>query len=275
MDTNMILVYCLCDDLLKWQHHRDDDPQCVLSDAEIMTIAIVAAMYFSGNQAMTRLLLYEQGYIKESISRSRLCRRLKRVQHQFVTLFRLLGDSAKERNEDNLYIIDSLPVVVCDNYRIRRCRLYRDEAYRGYQASKKRYFHGLKIHLVVTKDGLPVEFFLSPGAFSDTSALDQFDFDLPPHSWIVGDKAYNVYHIEDAMADCDRLLLPIRKANSKRPREPWMTSLLAHYRKRVETAGSQIERLLPKHIHAVTADGFELKTILFVLASSIFSMSHL
>ena len=274
MDTNIVLVYCLCDDLLKWQHHRDD-PQCVLSDAEIMTIAIVAAMYFSGNQAMARLLLYEQGYIKESISRSRLCRRLKRVQHQFVMLFRLLGDSAKERNEDNIYIIDSLPVIVCDNYRIRCCKLYRDEAYRGYQASKKRYFYGLKIHLVVTKDGIPVEFFLSPGAFSDTSALDQFDFDLPPHSWIVGDKAYNVYHIEDAMADCDRLLLPIRKANSKRPREPWMTFLLAHYRKRVETAGSQIERLLPKHIHAVTADGFELKTILFVLASSIFSIFHL
>ena len=40
-----------------------------------------------------------------------------------------------------------------------------------------------------------------------------------------------------------------------------MTYLLAHYRKQVETAGSQIERLLPKHIHAVTADGFELKTI--------------
>ena len=51
-----------------------------------------------------------------------------------------------------------------------------------------------------------------------------------------------------------------------------MTFLLARYRKRVETAGSQIERLLPKHIHAVTADGFELKTILFVLASSIFAM---
>ncbi len=99
MDTNIILVYCLCDDLLKWQHHRDD-PQCVLSDAEIMTIAIVAAMYFSGNQAMARLLLYEQGYIKESISRSRLCRRrlcrrLKRVQHPFVTLFRCWATAPK------------------------------------------------------------------------------------------------------------------------------------------------------------------------------------
>lgn len=73
-----------------------------------MTIAIVAVMYFSGNQAMARLLLYEQGYIKENISRSRFCRRLKRVQHQFVMLFRLLGDGAKEHNEDNIYIIDSL-----------------------------------------------------------------------------------------------------------------------------------------------------------------------
>ena len=48
-----------------------------------------------------------------------------------------------------------------------------------------------------------------------------------------------------------------------------MNYLLATYRKRVETAGSQIERLLPKHIHAVTPEGFEFKTILFVLASTI------
>jgi hypothetical protein len=59
MDTCIVLIYCLCDDLLKWQHHRDD-PQCVLSDAEIMTIAIVAARYFGGNQALSREFLVEQ-----------------------------------------------------------------------------------------------------------------------------------------------------------------------------------------------------------------------
>ena len=92
-------------------------------------------------------------------------------------------------------------------------------------------FHnGFKIHLVVTKNRRPVEFFLSLGAFSDISALDQVDFDLPPHSWIVGDKAYTVYHTEDIKADCDLLLLPIRKANSKRLRGLWMTSLPARYR---------------------------------------------
>jgi len=50
---------------------------------------------------------------------------------------------------------------------------------------------------------------------------------------------------------------------------PWLQFFLRHYRNQVETAGSLIERLLPKSIHAVTAKGFELKVILFVLASSI------
>jgi hypothetical protein len=41
-----------------------------------------------------------------------------------------------------------------------------------------------------------------------------------------------------------------------------------HYRKIIETAGSLIEHLLPKHIHATNSTGFELKLILFVLALS-------
>jgi hypothetical protein len=42
-----------------------------------------------------------------------------------------------------------------------------------------------------------------------------------------------------------------------------------YHRKMVETAGSLIEQLLPKSIHAVTAQGFELKVALFVIASSL------
>jgi hypothetical protein len=48
--------------------------------------------------------------------------------------------------------------------------------------------------------------------------------------------------------------------------------LLATSRKPAETAGSQVERLLPQYIHTVTANGFKLKTMLFVLASSLFAM---
>ena len=36
MDTQIILIYCLCDDLLKAMHHHEDE-QCRMSDAEVMT----------------------------------------------------------------------------------------------------------------------------------------------------------------------------------------------------------------------------------------------
>ncbi len=160
-------------------------------------------------------------------------------------------------------------MAVCDNIRIRRNKIYGTEAYHGYQASKKRYFYGVKIHLLVTKDHQPVEFFLTPGSFSDTSALEQFDFDLPAGAWIFADRAYSFYLVEDLLAEAEMHLIPQRKKNSKRPLPPWLRGLLAHYRNQVETAGSLIERLLPKSIHAITAKGFELKVMLFTLAASI------
>ena len=45
---------------------------------------------------------------------------------------------------------------------------------------------------------------------------------------------------------------------------------MQHYhRKRLETVGSLIEQRLPKVIHAVTSQGFELKVALFVVAYSL------
>jgi hypothetical protein len=82
-------------------------------------------------------------------------------------------------------------VDVCDNYRILLAKLYQHEKYRGHIASKKRYFYGRKVHLMVTKDGQPVECFLTPGSYSDVRALKSFQFDVPEGSWIYADRAYH------------------------------------------------------------------------------------
>jgi hypothetical protein len=95
-------------------------------------------------------------------------------------------------------------------------------------------------------------------------------FDVPPSSSIYADKAYNDYELEDLMKEsCNIELSPIRKKNSKRVTPPYRVFVQHYHRKRIETAGSLIERVLPKTIHAVTARGFELKVFLFVLAYSI------
>lgn len=243
--------------------------QCQLSDAEVMTAGIVAALFFGGKHKLACTFLQEQGYMPQMISKSQFSRRLHRLDYLFIALFRTLGEAFKELNEESVYIIDSAPIAVCDNIRIKRNKLYGDEAYRGYQASKRRYFYGVKIHLLVTKEHQPVEFFLSPGELSDTAALTQFDFDLPAGSQIFADKAYTYYLVEDLLDEAEIQLAPDRKKNSKRPMPAWLRFFLRQHRNQVETAGSLIERLLPKSIHAVTAKGFELKVILFVLASSI------
>lgn len=268
MDIEIIIIYCLSDDYLKEINHQEDS-QCQMSDAEIMTTTIVASRDFGGNFAKAQRFLSHPSYFGALLSRSRFSRRLNRLKPHFLTLIAILSTMWKELNDEQIYIVDSFPIPVCDNYRISRCRIYQDEQFRGYQASKKRYFYGLKIHMVVTVYGQPVEFFLTPGGFNDTSELPWFDFDLPEGAIILGDKAYNLYWLEDVLLDLGIELTPIRKKNSKRPHEPWQHGLNALHRKRIETTGSLLEQMLPKHIHATSASSFEVKVVLFVFVVSL------
>jgi len=47
MDTQIIVVFCLCADMLTSLGHYEDR-QCRMSDAEVMTTAIIAMLYFRG-----------------------------------------------------------------------------------------------------------------------------------------------------------------------------------------------------------------------------------
>ena len=137
MDTQIIVVFCLCADMLKSLHHYEDK-QCQMSDAEVMTTAIVAILYFKGNFALASRYLYEQRYIPNMLSASRFNRRLHRIADLFLTLFLRLGETWKKLNEKSVYVIDSYPIAVCDNYRIQRSKIYHSEDFRGYIASKKK-----------------------------------------------------------------------------------------------------------------------------------------
>ena len=199
METEIITIYEICDEFLRAMHHRENK-QTEMSDAEVMTTALLAVLKYGGNYAEARRQLADPRYIPNMLSKSRFSRRLNRIGHLFVSLFAVLAESWKSLNADQVYAIDTFPIPVCDNIRIKRARIYQDERYRGYTASKRRYFYGLKIYILVTQTGQPVEFFFSPGADGDVAHLDQFDFDLPPGSTVYADKAFNHYLIEDCLA---------------------------------------------------------------------------
>jgi len=122
-----------------------------------MTVPLVAALFYAGNHALTRRFLHQHGYTKNTPSASRFCRRLSGLpQGAWQMVFGLLSQVFVEQNREGIYAIDWYPFLVRQNVRINRCHLFpvsKHEALRDYQASKKRYFYGFKVHLVVTKTG--------------------------------------------------------------------------------------------------------------------------
>ncbi|MEM4235110.1 MAG: hypothetical protein QXU75_08185 [Candidatus Methanomethylicaceae archaeon] len=69
MDEQIIPIFRLCDDMLKALHHRED-PQCQMSDVEVMTTAIVAALHSRGNFKAARQWMHALGFIPRMLSKS-------------------------------------------------------------------------------------------------------------------------------------------------------------------------------------------------------------
>jgi hypothetical protein len=151
--------------------------------------------------------------------------------------------------------VDSFPLPVCDNYRIGRCRLYQALAFRGYVASKKHYFYGLRVHVIVTASGQPVDVVLASAAEADVTVLRRFHFDLPEGAIpLYADKAYTQYGSADVLKEDTALtLIALRKKNSTRPLDGCLRFVSEHVRKRIETTFSQITDQFAKRIYAVTA----------------------
>ena len=115
-----------------------------------------------------------------------------------------------------------------------------------------------------------VDFFVAAGSFTDITAFQSMDLDLPEGSELYGDKGYVDYELEDLYAECEGIELRIpRKSNSLRPDPAWDVFLKRHFRKPIETVFSEITNLFGRTIHAVTAQGFLLKVFLFLFAFTI------
>ncbi|MDT4896408.1 MAG: hypothetical protein QOH25_1485 [Acidobacteriota bacterium] len=266
MYDRTIAIYCFVDDLLKAMQHREDQ-RCEVSDAEVVTTALCAMLWFGGNFERSRCFLHSSGMMPRMLSRSRLSRRLTRLNELVEIIFHQLGLTLKELNTESRYALDSFPVAVCDNIRIPRCRLTKEANYRGYVASKRRYFYGVRVQVMVTVDGLPVEFCILPGSLSDVAAVAHLPFALPAGAEVAADAAYTFYEWEDELAEREQISLLVgRKRNSKRRDVPSLHDYKQWLRRRIETVFGEITKLFPKKIHATTLSGFILKISLFLFA---------
>lgn len=274
LNDNTIAIYVILDDILQSIDHQEDQQRQV-NDALVLTTALIAGWYFAGNWN-TALHYMRAHHCPYMLSTSRFNRRLHNIALLAEYCFRLLGWVFKATNVRQRYILDTFPVKVCHNIRIARCHLLQGEDYRGKNISKREYFYGYKVALLIDEKGFPVELAFIPGSYSDHSALARLDFDLPQGSIVWQDSGFTDYQWEDFYTAQEGVEFATqRKKNSKRGDSFVDAVAKKQNRKSIETRISELTARFAKKIHAVTIEGFQFKVFLTVMAYSLIKYINL
>jgi hypothetical protein len=262
----VIAIYCIIDDILKSAFHKSDK-RAKLSDSEILTLCMVAMLQYNGTYLYALNYLYNHGFIRSKICKSRLYRRIETLSLLAEELFAVIGSFFTDVAAQKEFILDSTPIEVCDNIRISRSKLLAGEEFRGYKASFRRYFYGLKLQLLTTRQGIPVNYAITEASLHDSLAMREMKYDISAESVVYADAAYTDQDFEQQIKDNDCIdWLAQKKKNAKDKRDKQTEMKIKRARKRIETTFSQLKDLFKRKIHAVTIEGFLTKIKYFVFA---------
>jgi len=146
---------------------------------------------------------------------------------------------SRRGSQTGISFIDSTPLAVCHNKRIRRHRTFAHLARRG--KSTMGWFYGFKLHLVVNDQGQILAFCLTPGNVDDREPVPTLARDL----WgkLVGDKGYISQDLFERLFEQDLNLITTARKNMKNRLMPVMDRVLARKRSLIETINDQLKNI--------------------------------
>jgi hypothetical protein len=266
LQENVIAIYCIVDDMLKAVEHNFDK-RSKLDDSEVLTIGIVSSLYFGGVWDDSLKFFKSFGIFSTTLSKSRFCRRLHKLEPLLDELITSIGMVFTEILSDKTFLEDSTPITVCDNMRISRSRMLGCEEFRGYNASFRRYFYGLKLQMITNGAGIPIAYALTEGSLHDGLGKLEIEYNLSPESELFADAAYSDLEFESEMMEIKGIKWSAdRKSNQKNQHSQEVKARIMKARKRIETVFSEFKSMFKRYLHAVTIEGFMLKIKFFICA---------
>jgi len=192
MREQTVAMYCVLDDLIRFTRPAGTQFPASgrrLTDAQVLTTALVATRFFGGNLLVAKHYM-EQHWGQNRLPKSGFTRRLHMLADTLLALFATLGDLVKQWHGEARYVLDSFQAAVCHNTRIPRCKILAGKAYHGRCAGKRSWFYGLKVQVVATSDGIPVEFHIHAGAEAEQTGRQGLPLALPAGSVLYTDAGY-------------------------------------------------------------------------------------
>lgn len=148
-------------------------------------------------------------------------------------LLNLLGSSTLAN------FIDSTKVVVRDNHRIRRNKVFKGIAARG--KSSMGWFYGFKLHLVVNERGEITSFMLTPGNVADNNPKLGAKLCQKLRGKLCGDRGYISKDLFEQLWSQGIHLITGIKKNMKNKLLPLWDKLMLRKRNLIETINDQLK----------------------------------
>jgi hypothetical protein len=247
-DDFCLWMYVVIDDL--WHQlaplfgRPGPSPEC--SDSELITMAIVGAC--RGWDVETEMVSYwheRRDLFPHVPERSRFNRRRRNLMHAINTI-RAVVVQVLDVAQDRSCTIDSLPIPAVQFHLVPGAS--REWAAHGASfgkvITKKQTIFGYKLHLLITLNGIILDFVLAPAHQTDVMVGEELL--LEHHNRIVlGDKGYiSAERASRLAAGNGIVLLTIPRQNQKRQLPPLVARCLNARRQLIETVNGQLTEQL-------------------------------
>jgi hypothetical protein len=145
----------------------------------------------------------------------------------------------RKGNCSGISFIDSMPIVVCHNRRIRSNKVFSHIAQRG--KNSVGWFYGFKVHLIVNDRGELLAFHLTPGNVDDREPVP--DMVKGIFGKLYGDKGYISQKLFDSLFGENIQLVTRIKRNMKNKLMPLFDKLMVRKRAIIETIHDQLKNI--------------------------------
>jgi len=254
IDEFIIAVFCLIEDhlqqLLNGKRLRERGFSTKLTDSEVITMEIVGE-FLGFDQDKAIWLYFKQHwnhFFPKMPDRTNFARQaanlhiLKRFLHE--KLAHCLG-----AYQDQLHIIDGLPIPVCKFARAHFSHIFEGNAAYGYCATKQEHFYGFRGHIVISSNGVITSATFAAANIDERDVCPELVKNLK--GLLLGDKGYIRPCLKNELELMHlHLQTPVRN-NMKEDRPAGFIKWMKSTRRLIETVIGQLSERF--HIEKVRA----------------------
>jgi hypothetical protein len=218
---------------------RQRGPAPVLTDSEVITVALIIDTFFHGHEALGLAFLRQyhpelfphlpsEGHFNER--RTPLGPLIDQLRRQITHSWGLIAD------DDAVRIVDSAPVPICTYMRAKDNRTINGSEYFGVATSHGAKVFGFRLAVTTTTAQVLDDWMLVPASYHDSTSLTPL-FEQAHDLVVLGDGAY--HNPTDAPVLHDKHNITVLAPPRKDSRQPWPKRVrrwITRLRRRVETA---------------------------------------